>query len=190
MKPFLSLAIAVCVATTCFAKEPASVKHCTVPQDEMQVLVSYLKWSADNKNATVLVTTTDATMIDVDYVNVKLAISGHGTPADVRNDLKRKITAPCLIGAITSVPNLQFMSKNNHDRMFKTRNGWSEFHKRYGRNATVTSISRVGFNSDHTVAVFYVSSGIDRMAGSGFLYVFRRRDGKWIKDAESPVWHT
>lgn len=190
MKHLLSVVIAVCMATTCFAKAPVAVKHCTVPQDEMQVLVNYLKWSADNKDATVLITTTEATTIDVDYVNLQLATSGHGTPIDVRNDLKRKIASPCLIGTVASVPNLQFMSKNEHDQMFQTRNGWAKFHKRYGKNASIESISRVGFNSDHTIALFYVTGGIDRMGGSCYLYVFRRREGKWVKDAESPVWHT
>ncbi len=156
----------------------------------MQVVRSYLEWSVDKKNVTVLVTKTETSDIDIDYVSLRLGISGHGVPVDVRNELKRKNHTSCALGPIKGVPNLQFISQEDHDRMFQQRNGWSEFRKRYGKNARILSVSRVGFNANRTIALFYSTGGVDRMGGSCGAYVFRLRGGKWIKDGDWLVWNT
>jgi hypothetical protein len=156
----------------------------------MRVLVSYLKWSADEKNVTVLVTTTEATGIDIDYANLRLAISGHGTPSEVRNDFKIKQEPACQISPVAGVPNLRFISKPQYERLFSGRNGWSLFHRRYGHDARLVSLSRVGFDSRKTIALFYATDAIANMAGGGSAYVFRLRDGKWVEDSQASVWQT
>ncbi len=173
------------------AKSAANASsRCVVPPDEMRVLVSYLKWSAHKNNLTVVVTTTEATGIDIDYANLRLAISGQGTPSDVRNDFKAKQKPTCQIPSVAGVPNLRRISERQYEQLFRGRNGWSRFHRRYGSDARLVTLSRVGFDSKKTIALFYATDGIDHMAGGGAVYVFRLRDGKWIEESQAPVWQT
>jgi hypothetical protein len=68
--------------------------------------------------------------------------------------------------------------------------GWSDFHKRYGRQAEILWFSRVGFNSAKTLALLHVLSGIGRMAGGGRLYLFERKNGKWAIKSSIQTWET
>jgi hypothetical protein len=80
------------------SKRPSAA--CTVPNDEMQVLVSFLNPAgANRRDATVLVTKTDTSDVDIDYANLRLATSGRGVPAEVRDDLKNKNRTTCDIPA-------------------------------------------------------------------------------------------
>jgi hypothetical protein len=164
--------------------------QCSVPADEMQVLTSYLKWEADARSVTVLVTTTDTSDIDIDYVNLLLAVRGLGTPPEARQDLKRKNSRGCAINAVPEIRNLRLISQRENDAMFSRRTAWADFHKSYGKDARLVTISRVGFNPDKHVALFYATGGLGPMAGSCYLYVFELRNGKWVKQAEAPAWFT
>jgi hypothetical protein len=161
-----------------------------VPADEMRVLASYLRWSVDPKGVTVLLTTTEGSSIDIDYINLKLAISGHGTPSDVRSDLKAKLDLVCQIPPIAGIRGLRLISQEDRNQLFQKRTGWSNFHRRNCRDARLVTISRVGFNAEKTIALFYATDGIGRMAGGCSLYVFRLRKGAWVKESEAPAWQT
>src|SRR5438034_7699548 len=49
---------------------------------------------------------------------------------------------------------------------------------------------RVGLNPERTLALLFVTSGIEAMAGSGFVYVFERNNGRWTKKSEMQMWTT
>ncbi len=83
------------------------------------------------------------------------------------------------------------MSKREHDLMFRNAStGWSDFHKKYGKQAEILLLSRVGFNSERTLALLHVSSGMGRMAGGGTLYLFERKGGKWVIKTHIQTWAT
>ena len=187
---FVALLSAILVPFAIAENAASASSKCVVPPNEMSVLVTYLKWSAEEKNLTVVVTTTEATGIDIDYANLKLAISGHGTPSDVRNDFKAKQKPDCQIPPIAGVPNLRLISKRQYEQLFRGRNGWSRFHRQYGRDARLVTLSRVGFDAKKTIALFYTTDGIASMGGGGAVYVFRLRDGKWIEESQASVWQT
>lgn len=169
---------------------PTTSSTCVVPADEMRVLVSYLTWSADKKNVTVVVTTTEAAGIDIDYANLRLAIGGHGTPPELRSDFKAKQEPGCEIPSIEGVPNLRLISKQRYDQLFTGRNGWSRFHRQYGRDARLVTLSRVGFDSKKTIALFCATNGISNMSGGGAVYVFRFRNGTWVEDSQELIFQT
>lgn len=184
--------VVIFLACTAVGKEPQNKSglQCSLPIDEVQVLTSYLKRSGEAQSVTVLVTTTDTADIDLDYVNLLLASKGHGTPLEARQDLKRKSRRGCAINNVPEIRNLRLISKRDHDEMFRRRTGWADFHGRYGKDAHLVTISRVGFDSEKKVALFYVTDGLGSMAGSCYLYVFELRTGKWVKKSEAPVWST
>lgn len=161
---------------------------CKIQKDEIEIFVSFLKEEADPRAQTVLVTKTDATEVNVDSVNLQLAVQGRGIPAELRADFKAKNKSSCLIEPFAGVMNLKFISTAERDRLFRA--GWDEFHKKYGKDAAMVAFSRVSFNSEKTLALLHVSMGIGRMAAGGTLYLLEKRDGKWLIKSQIGTWTT
>jgi len=158
---------------------------CTVPREELEVYVIYLN---QESSPHVVVAQTESAQPDVDTLNLRLATQGRGIPPDVRANFKAKNKSACAIKPFAGTPNLHFISREEHDTIFRA--GWGEFHKRYGQDAEILWLSRVGFNSDRTLALLHVSGGIDRMAGGGELYLFERKEGKWVIKSHIQTWAT
>jgi hypothetical protein len=163
---------------------------CTVQGEEIEVFDSYLKEGIASPQ--VLVTkTVSPHFVDVDTLNLQLAAQGRGIPPDVRIDFKEKNKSSCLIKPYTGIPNLHFVSKREHDLMFRNAStGWSDFHEKYGKEAEILLLSRVGFNREKTLALLHVSSAMGGMAGGGTLYLFERKEGKWIMKLHIQTWAT
>jgi len=171
-------------------RKTPSTKSCTVPTEEMQVIVAFAFDSLSHASA-VLVNQTQAKLADVDGLNPQLAAQGHGIPPDIREDFKKKNVSSCYIGPFTGVPNVRFMSLSEERQIFgKGINGWREFHKKFGADTSLNSVSRVGFNSDKTVALLYVSSGIAPMGAAGGLCLLERKEGKWVIKWNVVTWST
>lgn len=138
----------------------------------------------------VVVTSTESSGFDLDTANLKLSVRGQGIPAAVRQDFKREASTDCTLERSFAVKGVQFISPSDRDDLFRGRNGWAKFHVRYGKEASLVTLSRVGLDPDKNFAIIYVTSGIERMAASGYLYVLQKVSGKWIKKAEISVWNT
>jgi hypothetical protein len=162
-------------------------KLCTVQREEIEVFESYLREGIASPQ--VLITKTVPPHADVDALNLQLAAQGRGIPPDVRTDFKEKNKSSCPIKPFAGIPNLHFLSQREHDLMFrKASTGWSEFHTTYGKEAGMLLLSRVGFNPEKTLALLHVSGGMGSMAGSGALYLFERKNGKWTIKSHIQTW--
>jgi hypothetical protein len=150
---------------------------CKVPKDEIEVFAGFLKDKSIPQVKTVLVTETNANDVDMDKNIQILKIGKHEIPSEMPSDFNSKNDSSCLIGHFGGVRNLNFISKAEEDRLFQT--GSDEFHKKYGGDALIVTFSRVGFNSDKTLAFLHVSVGVDHVAGSGTLYLLKRNGGTW-----------
>lgn len=163
-------------------------KLCTVQGEEAEVFASYLEEGIGSPQVLVTKTVVPA-HVDVDAFNLQLAAQGRGIPPEVRTDFKEKNKSSCLIKPSAGMPNLHFVSKREHDLMFrKASTGWNDFHKKYGKEASVLLLSRVGFNPEKTLALLHVSGGMGSMAGSGALYLFERKNGKWVIKVHIQTW--
>jgi len=169
----------------------APVHHkapCSVPKAEMELYASYLSPETNSSALTVVETTTQPSNADIDSINLQLAAQGRGIPPDVRADFKKKDKSICSIEPFSAGKNIRFVSHTESETIFKA--GWKEFHKRYGKDASSLQFSRVGFNSDKTLALLHVSSGGDAMAGGGTLYLFECKAGKWSVKTSIGTWTT
>jgi len=79
----------------------------------------------------VLTTTYTHHGLDVDSLNLQLAVQGRGIPPDVREDFKKKNTKSCNIEPFGGIDKLNFLSESDHKHVFEQ--GWKEFHKRLAR---------------------------------------------------------
>lgn len=163
-------------------------KVCKVQKDEIEIFASFLKQGESAPVQTVVTTETEAIDVDVDYENLQLAVKGQGIPSEIRADFKAKNKSNCLIEPFTGVTNLHFISRAEQDRLFRA--GWTEFHKKYGKNAELTTFSRIGFNADKNLALLHVSSGVDHNAAGGALYLLEKKAGKWLIKSHIGTWTT
>jgi hypothetical protein len=136
----------------------------------------------------ILVTEAEQRLAPLDSINLQLAANGRGIPPDVRHDFAARNKTSCPIKPILGIERLQFISKHDEEKIFKT--GWGEFHKRYGKDAEIVSLSRVGFNADRTLALLHVSTAIGPNAGGGMLYLFERKGGQWSIKTRVATWAT
>jgi hypothetical protein len=155
-----------------------SSKFCNLPKEEVDVYATYLGTEASSNTLTVLVTRTEGYIDDMDGYNLRLAAQGHGIPPEVREDFTNKNKSGCAIQPFGGVPNLRFISKSEERRIFAA--GWSEFHKRYGMGSEIITVSRVGFNSDKTLALLHILGTSGHNAAGGELLLLERKDGKWV----------
>lgn len=137
-----------------------------------------------------LVTKTDYSHADVDYLNLQLAAKGRGIPPEVRTDFKEKNRLSCLIQPFAGIGGLQFISKREKDLMFRVPKGCSKFHKKYGKEAEMLWVSRIGFNAEKTLALIHISGAMGSMAGSGTLNLLELKERKWVVKAQIETWTT
>lgn len=164
-------------------------KQCFVPKDEIEVLTALLR--SDNASPQVLVTKTEYPYADVDYLNLQLAAKARGIPPEVRTDFKEKNRSSCLIQPFTGIRGLHFIPKREEELLFRVPSkGWSEFHKKYGKEADMVWVSRIGFNAEKKLALVHISGAIASMTGGGTLYLLESKDGKWVVKSQVETWTT
>lgn len=165
-------------------------KSCIVPKEEVQVFIAYELFSHE---PTVVVTQTQARPVNfIDSYNLNFAARGYRIPPELRADFKKKSKSSCFIEPFTGVPDLRFISKAEQERIFRIDvvGGWKEFHRKYGQDTSMDELSSVGFNSDKTLALLHVSSGLGSAAGEGILYLLERKNGKWVVRWHIETWVT
>jgi hypothetical protein len=150
-----------------------SNSYCSLLKEEVDVYKSQLNAESSSKSVTVLVTKTVGYIDDMDVYNLRLAAQGRGIPTEVRADFNNKNKSSCVIQPFDGVPNLRFISKSEERHILAA--GTTEFDKKYGKGAEIVAVSRVGFNSDKTLALLHVL-----YSSSGELYLLEHKDGKWV----------
>jgi hypothetical protein len=150
----------------------AQKEYCEFSSEEVDVYKSQLGRDSSPKRTLVVMATTLRWIDDINSFNLPLAVQGHAIPTDVRADFTEKNKAGCLIEPFGGVRNLRFMSSNEEEKLLAR--DWGEFNKKYGKGAERVAMSRVGFNSDKSLALLHIL-----YSSSGELYLLERRDGKW-----------
>jgi hypothetical protein len=67
-------------------------------------------------------------------------------------------------------------------------NGWTQMRQRYSNSHGVLTLSRVGFNKEHTQAFVCVGFATDFTAGSGGYLLLQRTGGQWTMKEVGDVW--
>jgi hypothetical protein len=101
------------------------------------------------------------------------------------------VRLPCvLISAETENRLFPFASITVLDReaVDKVQKSWHEFYQEYPGAQGVLTLSRVGFNSDKSQAVVYVTNHASPLIGAGELFLLAKKNGAWKILKVHPVW--
>lgn len=184
------LVIAAAHAGLCQQAQPRG-SRCVVPADEREVLSSFLRADAGSSDFTVVLNETQPSGADVDYLNLQLAAKGRAIPQDLRKDFKEKDQSNCKLSSLPGLRNVVLISAAQEQTIFREgMKGWNGFHKKYGENASLVTLSRVGFSPDRKLALVHSSSGIGRMAGGGMLYLLERKNDELVVKYFLQTWTT
>jgi hypothetical protein len=76
------------------------------------------------------------------------------------------------------------ISREDVDSTLEPRDWWPAFYERYPLSDGTFSISRVGFNSDATMALLRIVAVSGPLSGIGWFSLLEKKDGRWIVTAE------
>jgi hypothetical protein len=80
------------------------------------------------------------------------------------------------------------ISPADKDFAEKTRSSWQRFYEEYPGAQGILTISRVGFNSDKSLAVVYIANKACLMLASGKLFFLAKKNGSWEIRSEQMIW--
>jgi hypothetical protein len=149
-------------------------KTCSVPREEIEVYAALF----DGDRSSILSSMTESRDYQIDSMNLQLAAHGLGLPSEARADFTLKNRSTCEIKPFPGFPKSHLIASTDENAIFKV--GWGEFHKRYGKESSIMSVSRVGFNSDKTLALLHMYSACGHNCFAGTMYILERKDGKWV----------
>lgn len=70
------------------------------------------------------------------------------------------------------------ISQSKIKRIFRGKNGWNRFRKKYGN--CLTTFSMPVFSKNYNYCIFYHWTQCDYLAGGGSLDLYKLENGKWI----------
>lgn len=74
------------------------------------------------------------------------------------------------------------------ERHARESDGWSAFSQENKQIHEYLKVSRVGFNTSHSLALLYAEASCGLLCGGGGYYVFRRNGGSWHLVAYHQKW--
>jgi hypothetical protein len=111
------------------------------------------------------------------------------TPYPVEN--KFSVPVPCILISKETENGLFHFPVDNRIDAEAAKNiekGWHQFYQDYPGAGGILTISRVGFSSDKSLAVVYISTKRSMMMANGKCYVFAKKNGSWEVEEEVLIW--
>jgi hypothetical protein len=182
--------------TLTFTPQSENLKNSEVPLEEYVVISAYLDTikisPEDGKAVKRLVINQSTTDAGQSCLPSKIAQFHPGIASErlkpVFADLQDKSKTLHQLGRqFTSKYPYVMPSRKDLDSLFakddKLFDGWKNFYKQYPNSSGYLSFSRVGFNADKTVAIFFSRMSCGTLCASGDYYVLEKVDGAWkVKD--------
>jgi len=127
-----------------------------------------------------------------------------GAASDAASNLKAKNQVQYNIAnkLSTNLPHT-FLSQEAENKLFhypsdnridaeafkKIQDGWSQFRQDHPGARGLITLSRVGFNSDKSVAVVYIGIQASMMKSNGTCFLLTKKNGSWEIEREDVIWY-
>lgn len=166
----------------------------SIPQEEYDIysLVIHENYP-DIQVVTVAQQTNTETFVTQYWYDTVLASQNPGFDTTVVENYKQANDSLYYFNDNFSADNQQIKVLTNDELhyIFQDKNlnaGWLEFHKEYPNSGSLLSFTRIGFNLDHTQAIFEISSEAGSLAGSGFIIYLVKENGQWVIKDRINTW--
>jgi hypothetical protein len=81
------------------------------------------------------------------------------------------------------------LTSTEMDQIFDINtSSWDVFYTRYPNSPGITTISRIGFNTDYTQALVYTGTMSHWLAGAGFYIFLEKSSGEWLVMTKVMAW--
>lgn len=124
--------------------------------------------------------------------NADTPLSFDGVEKEVLEDFNAKNRRKSfeLSKNLFSVDNkIVLINESEMNEIFSDHNaGWKFFYEKYPESQGITTLSRVGFNSDKTKALVYFGTQSDWLAGAGYLVILQKDAKNWKIIKKSICW--
>lgn len=84
----------------------------------------------------------------------------------------------------------ELMDPRTMDTMFRQKDGWDQFARRFPNSDGIYDLSAVGFNQDKTRAIVYFGKGCGWLCGSWDFHLLRKISGEWKDSTTGVMCHT
>jgi len=104
---------------------------------------------------------------------------------------KFRLTVPCTLLSKEAEDDLFHYPTDNRvdaEAIKKIQDGWHQFHQDHPGAQGLITISRVGFNSDKSLAVVYVGIHASMMMANGKCFLVVKKNGSWTIESEEMIW--
>jgi hypothetical protein len=91
-------------------------------------------------------------------------------------------------GMEIGLPYVLLTQADFHEIFALNTSGWSVFYTRYPNSPGMSTVSRVGFNSDLTQAFVYAGTWSNWLAGAGYYYLLEKVDWTWVIIQQVMAW--
>jgi hypothetical protein len=107
----------------------------------------------------------------------------------VENDFSLKV--PCILFSKEAENDFFHYPADNRidaEAVKKIQVGWQRFHRDHPDTGGLITVSRVGFDSDRTLAVVYVDVARAVMSADGKCFLLVKKNGSWVIVSEEVIW--
>jgi hypothetical protein len=182
-------ALAACTVSPTSSPTPSADQ---VNVEEQAVYAFLLQTLYQHRGYVIMATTAtgptgvDDTAQTLDYVlrNMHAVASETLDNFRTRNDAAYAISPDMDLGSpytlLTQAARNQIFGQN--------QSGWEIFYNRYPQAPGITTLSRVGFNSNFDQALVYIGTQSNWLAGSGSFILLKKVEGNWNIDQQVMTW--
>lgn len=191
--------ISICCGSSLYLKTPGF--QCSgeeyvnpISDDEYAVYSSFITQQFDNKSTIIILWDTG----ENDVANSASKYIGNKKSPILQNDtysnfiVQNQVNARFRLSYNKLPTNVQLVNRSVINEIFSDsldlRKQWDNFYKRFPNAQGITSISRVGFNSNKSQALLYASTMKGYLWGSGDIYVFSKINGNWSLSDNRNIW--
>jgi hypothetical protein len=151
--------------------------------DEIYGEPQMLVLAAETETGAMSVENTDSTL---EYILSQMGEVDEATVGSfrVRNDAAYPLRPDMDLG----LPYV-LLTRSQFNEIFDVNtSGWDVFYTRYPNSPGLTSVSRVGFNTDFTQALVYIGTQSHWLAGSGFYVLLEKTGDGWQVEQHVMTW--
>lgn len=113
-------------------------------------------------------------------------------PDEARDALyeRNRYHAKIDVDKIKTSSRILVLTNDEYDALFRSRDGWEEFRRRYPMSQGIVSLSLSGIDQENRHAVIYAGVTCGPACGGGSVFLLSRENGEWKVAKMVTIWES